>query len=854
MAIDTSLLAANYIQNRLTGLSHVDAESALNTELSGSNGDIQQSQFSISSSDTQYILLKDTVDQFTKHTSVVQISNAALQQVGDYLVKIKDKVAQMESSLQADPARIQLSSELAALENELSIYLSASIQSASEKNINISNVSKESETDFFNEVVVNGKFSNVEAQKLAEIEVNFAHGIAEAITAHNPQTCPICSARAAEETSGLAQGFSGSVDSSSNSNPTALEGATQNNTSVTGASANSTTSVQELDSLMLANKWELSASETLSYSYYQTSGVAYTYDVNASGQGGSTVGTAGLSLLGDSADLESRLDAAFTDWDSIGAWTFEKVTESGSTVGEIRSRELSGVGTPSYSAFAYGPGSSAINGDIWYVPSYGEQMDEGSFNYYTALHEIGHAVGLSHPFDGGGRGGTTLADGKDFVRNTVMSYTSNDRNTRFVITAGTTASPTSISTKRLYPTDPGMLDVQVIEHMYGTSTDTNLGDTTYSFADKEFFLKTIVDSGGTDTIDGSNQTEEVWINLNGGTASSIGIWDEDEQTNYWFGLGFTGGFVTSSITSVNAAEADGGSNDSPFQKGWYTGVDNLQISKSTTIENAKGGAKADTLIGNDADNEFTGNAGNDSITGGGGDDTAVYSAARANYTITNNGGGTYTITDNVGSEGTDTLTTMELAKFSDVTVTLATGATRAVLGVDDYTEPDLARSYSPVVRENLSLNVDAFPILAKLNIPQIQAFTRGVATGGFSEIPTAEAKVLFTDGLKTEAEIQSALNALDELLKQLAEQQSVLAVAQQNVNTNFGALFSGPAPTGGEAEAIGVSSALISEVESAGFVAELMTDIRAQIQSLINTQLSSVTNTTQNEVQSLLSL
>ena len=72
-----------------------------------------------------------------------------------------------------------------------------------------------------------------------------------------------------------------------------------------------------------------------------------------------------------------------------------------------------------------------------------------------------------------------------------------------------------------------------------------------------------------------------------------------------------------------------------------------------------------------------------------------------------------------------------------------------------------------------------FLILAKLNIPQIQAFTRGVANGGFSEIPTAEAKALFTDGLKTEAEIQSALNALDELLKQLSEQQSVLAAAQQ---------------------------------------------------------------------------
>ena len=45
----------------------------------------------------------------------------------------------------------------------------------------------------------------------------------------------------------------------------------------------------------------------------------------------------------------------------------KKLLNQGSTVGEIRSRELSGVGTPSYSAFAYGPGSSAINGDIWYT-------------------------------------------------------------------------------------------------------------------------------------------------------------------------------------------------------------------------------------------------------------------------------------------------------------------------------------------------------------------------------------------------------------------------------------------------------------------------------------------------------
>ena len=848
MTIETNFLTSAYLQNRLAGLGNSQAIQNAQTQ---KVEDVQDNtNFSISSSDNHYLLLKDTVDQYTKQTSLVQISSASLEKVGDYLVEIQGKVTELEASLGNDPLRVQLSSELNTLENELSTFLGSAINNATQKNINISNISKESETNFFNEIAVNGKFTNADAQKLAEIEVNFAHGVAEAITAHNPETCPICAARIAADSSGISQGIlesNNGVDSGSNSNPVAHEGATQNSTSVTGASANSTTSNQELDSLMLANKWELSASETLSYSYYQTSGVAYTYNVNASGTGGSTVGTAGPSLIG-SADVETRLDLAFADWDSVGAWTFEKVTESGTTVGEIRSRVLKGVGTPSYSAFAYGPGSNPINGDIWYTDGYSTQFDERSFNYYTALHEIGHAVGLSHPFDGGGRGGTTLADGKDFVRNTVMSYTSNDRNYRFV--PDSTANPTSISYARIFPTDPGMLDVQVIEHMYGTSTDTNLGDTTYSFADKEFFLKTIVDSGGTDTIDGSAQTEEVHINLNGGTASSIGIWDEDEQAAYWKGLGFNS--ATANIASVNAAQADGGTYDSPFQKGWYTGVDNLQISKSTTIENAKGGAKADTLIGNASNNEFTGNGGNDAITGGDGDDTAVYSGVKANYTITNAGGGIYTVRDDVGSEGTDTLTTMEFAKFADFTVTLATGASNAIDNSPAF-KPDLARAYRPVVRENLSLNVNAFPILAKLNIPQIQAFTRGVADGGFSEIPTAEAKALFTDGLKTEAEIQSALNALDELLKQLSEQQAVLAVAQTNVNTNFAPLLNSQTLTSADFEAAGVSSALVTEVESAGFVAELMTEIRAQIQALVSSKIAAVSNTSENEVLSLLS-
>ena len=141
-----------------------------------------------------------------------------------------------------------------------------------------------------------------------------------------------------------------------------------------------------------------------------------------------------------------------------------------------------------------------------------------------------------------------------------------------------------------------------------------------------------------------------------------------------------------------------------------------------------------------------------------------------------------------------------------------------------------------------------------VGLTPFDALTHGmttVATGGFSEIPTAEAKLLFTDGLKTEAEIQSALNALDELLKQISEQQSVLAAAQQNINVNFGGVLNSTSNT--DLEAVGVSNSLLAEVESAGFVAALMTEIRAQIQSLINVQVTAVTNITQNEVQCLLS-
>ena len=65
-------------------------------------------------------------------------------------------------------------------------------------------------------------------------------------------------------------------------------------------------------------------------------------------------------------------------------------------------------------------------------------------------------------------------------------------------------------------------------------------------------------------------------------------------------------------------------------------------------------------------------AGNNTIDGGAGDDIAIFSGLQADYTLTGNANGTITVLDNVGSDGMDTLTSVEFAQFSDGTLDLST--------------------------------------------------------------------------------------------------------------------------------------------------------------------------------------
>ena len=353
-------------------------------------------------------------------------------------------------------------------------------------------------------------------------------------------------------------------------------------------------------------------------------------------------------------------------------------------VGEMRVAYTTAGVQYGRAAFAYGPYGSVASGDVWFEIADTDVsgasdfdtagIDEAGGNYYAALHEIGHAIGLAHPFDSSASGGTgaTLASTYDTQRYSVMSYTRDDRSYWIDYDLSTGSSSESYT---IYSSTPMILDVAMMQYVYGAETSgTSSGDTTYSYDVDPKMLKTIWDTGGTDTIDASNQTRETVIDLREGQFSSIGIYEEADQITDLKARLSAAGWDTSSVDAFYASNSV------------YTGADNLAIAYGAVIENAKGGSADDTITGNSADNEITGGAGDDTIDGGAGDDTAIYSGAQTDYTITTNNDGTLTVTEDSSGDA-DTLSNVEDLSFVASSDTAAV-ATTSVITLQDLSSVD----------------------------------------------------------------------------------------------------------------------------------------------------------------------
>ncbi len=297
--------------------------------------------------------------------------------------------------------------------------------------------------------------------------------------------------------------------------------------------------------------------------------------------------------------------AALDIWSAYLGFDFEIVTSGA---------EITFDDSDAYWAYAqtYDNGtnitSSSVNvGTGWIADD--DSLDTYSFETY--LHEIGHALGLAH---GGNYNGSADYGSSNFYVNDALAWSIMS----YMQSYGDDIDGSQNSFVDAYFQDmysPMIADIIAMQYLYGTSSSTFSGDTTYGFnantgnstldnaatLSGKLMAMTVFDTGGTDTLNFNDTSAAQVISLASESLSSV--------------LG---------------------------------GRHNLGIARGVVIENAISGSGDDKLVGNSADNELTGGAGEDTLNGCGGDDTLNGGAGNDYYIIS---GGTDVISDTRGTNG-----------------------------------------------------------------------------------------------------------------------------------------------------------------------------------------------------------
>ena len=314
----------------------------------------------------------------------------------------------------------------------------------------------------------------------------------------------------------------------------------------------------------------------------------------------------------------------------------------------------------------------------------------GSNAFHIVLHEIGHALGLKHPHDGGLAGYTTYQDAGlsnlDDGFLTLMSY-----------------DPTSSIWQYGWASTPLPLDIIAAQTIYGANTTTHAGNTTHSLLD-DGLLRTVYDVSGTDTLDASNIDKGITLRLAQGNSTTV-----DTLSTVYIAVNTV---IENAIGTFFNDTIYGEKGDNTLQ-GWsgndlifgglgddlIFGQDgNDELQGGLGDDNLQGGDGADLMAGQDGNDRlfgqngndqlqggagldiFKGGSGNDTLYGGSGIDQVYFTGNRSNFTQSKVGEVT-TFTDNLGFEGTDQLTSIERAYFTDYYVNLTVKSKSAVSNI-----------------------------------------------------------------------------------------------------------------------------------------------------------------------------
>lgn len=248
------------------------------------------------------------------------------------------------------------------------------------------------------------------------------------------------------------------------------------------------------------------------------------------------------------------------------------------------------------SGYAYYPGGTTNGSDIYMNVDY---MSDpiADWQHYVYPHELGHALGLRHSFEG---------PTKDM-------FSSAENSTRWTTMAYNIVSYSDGDFKAF--------DIAALQAMYGVNTTARTGNDVYGFDGTKGSL--VWDGTGIDTIDASTATDKVNLSLQEGSWSYIGSSKgqyisvaNQLAINLGTQIENAIGGIKDDVLTGNALDnrLDGGKGNDAISGGW--GNDNLI-----------GGAGDDVLSGGTGNDILNGNAGNDALTGGTGDDVYYINSA-----------------------------------------------------------------------------------------------------------------------------------------------------------------------------------------------------------------------------------